>query len=49
MFQALSAIACLTNSESERKEECNQFFPDIMASIQSKAFIVATHKDLASE
>ena len=49
MFQALSAIACLANSESERKEEGNQLFPDLMASPQSKAFIVATHKDLVSE
>ena len=49
MFQALSAIACLANSKSERKEEGNQLFPDLMASPQSKAFIVATHKDLVSE
>ena len=48
MFQALSAIACLTNSESGRKEESIQLFPDLMAS-QSKAFIAATHKDLVSE
>ena len=49
MFQALSAIACLASSESERKEEGNQLFPDLMASPQSKAFIAATHKDLVSE
>ena len=49
MFQALSAIACLANSKSERKEEGNQFLTDLMASPQSKAFIVATHKDLVSE
>ena len=49
MFQTLSAISCLANSESERKEEGNQLFPDLMASSQSKAFIIATHKDLVSE
>ena len=49
MFQALSAIACLANPKSERKEEGNRLFPDLMASPQSKAFIVATHKDLVSE
>ena len=46
IFQALSAIACL---KSERKEEGNNLFSDLMASPQSKAFIVATHKDLVSE
>ena len=68
MFQVLSAIACLADSNSEKEQELtasaeenadNSSFREVFqpsttsgdpkACPQSKAFIIATHKDLVSE
>ena len=68
MFQVLSAIACLADSNSEKEQESTASaeknaddsslhevsqpsitLGDPMACPQSKAFIIATHKDLVSE